>query len=184
MANALLPALPWSRCRRSTASATAPAVLDLNASPATTDRRQGVAMTRRLLRALVVQRGAGRRRLAPRAGATPVADAAQAGDAVALRALLKQGADVNSSQGDGMTALHWAALHGDTTMVSMLVARGREPPRDDASRRLHAAPSRQPERPVGSHRCVDCRRRRRSRAHIHRGDRASACRARRRCRRR
>ena len=62
--------------------------------------------------------------LGARTSATPVADAAQAGDAVALRALLKQGADVNSSQGDGMTALHWAALHGDTTMVSMLVAAG------------------------------------------------------------
>ena len=31
------------------------------------------------------------------------------GDAAAVRALLKQGADVNAAQGDGMTALHWAA---------------------------------------------------------------------------
>ena len=27
--------------------------------------------------------------------------------------LLQQGADVNGAQGDGMTALHWAAEHGD-----------------------------------------------------------------------
>jgi ankyrin repeat protein len=39
----------------------------------------------------------------------PVADAAMRGDVEAVRALVKQGADVNASQGDGMTALHWAA---------------------------------------------------------------------------
>ena len=55
--------------------------------------------------------------LGARAGTTPVADAAQAGDATALRVLLKQGADVNSSQGDGMTALHWAAHWSDLAMA-------------------------------------------------------------------
>ena len=30
-----------------------------------------------------------------------------------VRTLLAQGADVNAAQGDGMTALHWAALNGD-----------------------------------------------------------------------
>ncbi len=53
-----------------------------------------------------------------------VADAAQAGDRDALRALLKQGADVNGSQGDGTTALHWAAMKGDAEMVQMLVTAG------------------------------------------------------------
>ncbi len=55
---------------------------------------------------------------------TAVADAAQAGDREALRALLKQGADVNASQGDGTTALHWAAMKGDAEMVQMLVTAG------------------------------------------------------------
>ena len=55
---------------------------------------------------------------------TAVADAAQAGDRDALRALLKQGADVNASQGDGTTALHWAAMKGDAEMVQMLVTAG------------------------------------------------------------
>ena len=40
---------------------------------------------------------------------SPVADAAMRGDRDAVRALLKDGADVNAAQGDGMTALHWAA---------------------------------------------------------------------------
>ena len=39
-----------------------------------------------------------------------VADAAQRGDRDAVKALLKDAADVNAAQGDGMTALHWAAM--------------------------------------------------------------------------
>ena len=38
--------------------------------------------------------------------------------------MLKQGADVNASQGDGTTALHWAAMKGDAEMVQMLVTAG------------------------------------------------------------
>src|SRR5438034_4305856 len=52
---------------------------------------------------------------------TPVADAAQAGDAAAVRALLKQAADVNAAQGDGMTALHWAAMHIDPDLAQLLL---------------------------------------------------------------
>jgi uncharacterized protein len=55
---------------------------------------------------------------------TAVADAAQAGDRDAVRALLKQGADVNAAQGDGTTALHWAAMKGDADLVQMLVTAG------------------------------------------------------------
>ena len=40
----------------------------------------------------------------------PVADAAMNGDVETVRALLAGGADVNAAQGDGMTALHWAAF--------------------------------------------------------------------------
>ena len=56
--------------------------------------------------------------------ASPVADAAMNGDLEAVRALLKNGADVNAAQGDGMTALHWAAEAGDVEMVGMLLYAG------------------------------------------------------------
>ncbi|MCH7892499.1 MAG: ankyrin repeat domain-containing protein, partial [Gemmatimonadetes bacterium] len=40
---------------------------------------------------------------------SPVADAAMRGEIETVRSLLREGADVNAAQGDGMTALHWAA---------------------------------------------------------------------------
>src|SRR5205807_362246 len=55
------------------------------------------------------------------ASSAPVADAAMKGDREALRALLKQGADVSGAQGDGMSALHYAAERGDAEMTEMLV---------------------------------------------------------------
>ena len=60
----------------------------------------------------------------PRAADSPVADAAMAGDIAAVRALLADGADVNAAQGDGMTALHWAAEHGDARLAEMLLYAG------------------------------------------------------------
>jgi ankyrin repeat protein len=62
--------------------------------------------------------------LAAAASPTPVADSAMRGDRDALRDLLKQGADVGAAQGDGMTALHWAAERGDAAMADMLVYAG------------------------------------------------------------
>src|SRR4029450_7093116 len=53
-----------------------------------------------------------------------VADAAMGGDASTVKSLLKQGADVNAAQGDGMTALHWAASHGDVEEARMLISAG------------------------------------------------------------
>jgi ankyrin repeat protein len=50
----------------------------------------------------------------------PVAGAAQARDLAAVKALLQRGADVSEAQGDGMTALHWAALNGDAELASVL----------------------------------------------------------------
>lgn len=55
---------------------------------------------------------------------SPVADAAMRGDVEAVRRLLRQGADVNAAQGDGMTALHWAAERGDAELAEMLVYAG------------------------------------------------------------
>lgn len=55
---------------------------------------------------------------------SPVADAAGRGDLEAVRTMLKQGADVNAAQGDGMTALHWAALDGRPELAQMLIYGG------------------------------------------------------------
>tara|TARA_B100000686_G_scaffold144373_1_gene151829 strand:- start:221 stop:2314 length:2094 start_codon:yes stop_codon:yes gene_type:complete len=54
----------------------------------------------------------------------PVADAAMHGDIEAVRSLLRSGADVNAAQGDGMTALHWAAQAGDRQLAEILVYAG------------------------------------------------------------
>ncbi|MBA3269128.1 MAG: ankyrin repeat domain-containing protein [Acidobacteria bacterium] len=53
-----------------------------------------------------------------------LADAAMTGDMAAVRALLSRKADVNAAQGDGSTALHWAAYKGDAAMVQLLIASG------------------------------------------------------------
>jgi ankyrin repeat protein len=60
-------------------------------------------------------------------GRAAVAAAAQANDADAVRAQLKQGADANAAQGDGMTALHWAAHNGNASIASMLLYAGANP---------------------------------------------------------
>ena len=58
------------------------------------------------------------------AAAGPVADAAEHGDVAAVRNLLRAGVDVNETHGDGMTALHWAAEHGDAELAGMLIYAG------------------------------------------------------------
>lgn len=54
----------------------------------------------------------------------PVADAAMRGDVAQVEVLIAEGADINAAQGDGMTALHWAASHGNAEMASLLVGHG------------------------------------------------------------
>jgi ankyrin repeat protein len=58
------------------------------------------------------------------AGPDSIADAAMRGDRADVLTMIKQGADVNAPQGDGVTALHWAARRGDAELVSALVAAG------------------------------------------------------------
>src|SRR5258708_16520549 len=53
-----------------------------------------------------------------------VAVAASQGDGDAVAALIKQRADVNTAQGDGMTALHWAAFKDDLALTRTLLAAG------------------------------------------------------------
>src|SRR5437667_6517656 len=55
---------------------------------------------------------------------SPLADAAEKSDRAAIRTLLKQHADVNAAQADGMTALHWAAHLNDLETARLLVKSG------------------------------------------------------------
>jgi ankyrin repeat protein len=50
--------------------------------------------------------------------------AVRAKDAAAVRALLKARADVNATQGDGATALHWAVHYDDLATVDLLLRAG------------------------------------------------------------
>ena len=86
-------------------------------------------------------------------GGSPIADAAMRGDVATVRASLQRGDDVNAAQGDGMTALHWAADRGNAEIAQVLVAaganaaavtrNGRHTPLHVAAARGHAAVARQ-----------------------------------------
>mgnify|MGYP002629523316 CR=1 FL=1 len=56
-----------------------------------------------------------------------VADAAMQKNNDQVRQLLRDGADVNSAQADGATAIHWAAYHGDTDLAKILLKAGANP---------------------------------------------------------
>ena len=67
--------------------------------------------------------------VASAAAAAPAADveliqAVKNGDAPAVRALLGRGADVDARQGDGATALHWAAHLNDLEAADLLIRAG------------------------------------------------------------
>jgi uncharacterized protein len=53
-----------------------------------------------------------------------IADAAMRRDTPSVLTLLKAKADVNAAQGDGMTALHWAASQADAELVATLLRAG------------------------------------------------------------
>ena len=53
-----------------------------------------------------------------------LADAAERGDGARVRALIEDGADINLTQVDGMTALHWSVYHDDAGTARLLVQAG------------------------------------------------------------
>ncbi len=53
-----------------------------------------------------------------------LADAAENGDGATVLSLLKAGADANSTQTDGTTALHWAAYNDDMNTAKLLIGSG------------------------------------------------------------
>jgi len=54
----------------------------------------------------------------------PLIEAVKNTDTAGVRSLLAQGADVNARQGDGATALHWAAHRNDLETVTVLLGAG------------------------------------------------------------
>ena len=57
-------------------------------------------------------------------GPLPLIDAAKNVDREAVRSLLKQGANVNGTQADGTTALHWASYRDDLESADLLIRSG------------------------------------------------------------
>ena len=70
---------------------------------------------------------------------TRLSDAAMQGDRRRSAPCSKQKVDVNAAQGDGTTALHWAAFHDDLEMVQAAPRRRRQREGRHPRRRHHAA---------------------------------------------
>ncbi len=58
------------------------------------------------------------------AGKSDVADAAQRGNKQAVRDLIRQKADVNATQADGSTAMHWVVQSDDIELAGLLITAG------------------------------------------------------------
>ena len=87
--------------------------------------RVAVALLRRSALVLLgVGLGAAAATPATAAQEAVLADAAQRGDAAAVRSLLARNADVDARQGDGTTALHWAAYLNDAETAATLIHAG------------------------------------------------------------
>jgi ankyrin repeat protein len=96
---------------------------------------------------------------------TSLIQAVRSGAIDRVRELLRTGVDVNGSQGDGATALHWAVHRSDLAATELLVRAGADVNR--ANERDDAAVARQPERRCGHRRqAAGCRRRSEPRARL------------------
>jgi ankyrin repeat protein len=84
--------------------------------------------------ALLVAGGA---RFVAAADSTPLIEAVKRHDRVAVNALLDRGAEVNATEADGTTALHWAAQLDDLEMIALLLDAGAAP---GAPTRFHVTP--------------------------------------------
>ncbi len=60
-------------------------------------------------------------------GANRMVDAVEKNETFEIQAFMAKDVDVNETQVDGMTALHWAAHHNDTTLTKLLIERGANP---------------------------------------------------------
>jgi ankyrin repeat protein len=71
------------------------------------------------------------------AAGSPLLEAVKRQDVQAVRALLKQRADITAADPDGSTALHWAAQRNNPGLVALLLAAGADP---KAATRYHVTP--------------------------------------------
>src|ERR1700736_4538957 len=107
---------PWR------SSAAAPASSRSIRSPASSEREAAMRMTADWQRLIPVAlavflMGAG-------GGGSALVDAARNGDKAALRALLQKKVDVNATEADGATALHWASYRDDVESADLLLRAG------------------------------------------------------------
>ena len=62
--------------------------------------------------------------ISPATGDTRLVEAAMQGDKATVQSLITRKTDVNVAQGDGMTALHWAAYRNDVEIARLLIQAG------------------------------------------------------------
>ncbi len=84
--------------------------------------RRPVPRARMLLAAVLLLVAMAAAPAAAAASDSPLADAARDGDVEQVRALIAERARLNAAQGDGMTALHWAAFNDDHEIAGLLLA--------------------------------------------------------------
>ena len=89
-------------------------------------RLSGLSLAAALLVASLGVAGVSRVNLGAAGKDAPLADAVERGDNATTRLLLEKQVDVNAAQGDGATALHWAAYLNDAETTALLIRAGVE----------------------------------------------------------